>query len=97
MFYPNRAVFSFLAPVPFSPVLGLPFRRSQHGYKFWFGMVEVWYGQVFTLQILSEPNPLFGTRAIFTRAVPEIFCSVNRGLVLFAIPDVKITGLKSYI
>lgn len=64
-----------------------------------FGSAQLKFGtdRLFTLQILSEPNPLFGTRAIFPPAVPEIFCSVNRALVLFAIPDVKITGLKSYI
>ena len=64
-----------------------------------FGSAWLKFGtdRLFTLQILSEPNRLFGTRAIFPPAVPEIFCNVNRALVLFAIPDVKITGLKSYI
>ena len=37
--------------------------------------------RLFTLQILSEPNPFFGTLTIFTRAVPKIFCSVNRDVI----------------
>ena len=55
-----------------------------------FGSAQLKFGmdRLFTLQNLSEPNHLFGTRYIFTRAVLEIFCSVNRALVLFAIPDV---------
>ena len=59
-----------------------------------FGSAWLKFGtdRLFTLQFFSEPNPLFGTRAIFPLAVPDIFCSVNRALVLFALPDVKITG-----
>ena len=95
MFYPNRAVFSFSAPVPFSPVLGLPLRRSQHGYKFWFGMVEIWYRQVVYPANFIRAEPSFWDPCHFPpQPCQKIFCNVNRALVLFAIPDVKITGLN---
>ena len=48
-----------------------------------FGLACMKFGMdwLFTLPILSEPNPFFfENRAIFTWAVPNFFCSVNRAL-----------------
>ena len=50
--------------------------------KFWFGRYKIWYGKIIYTKKFTRDRTLFlGTRAIFIRSVPKIFCSVNGALV----------------
>ena len=81
LFYPNRAAF-FQHPYHFHPCSDYLAEGPSTGKNFGSAGMKFGTDRLFTLQILSEPNPFFGTRAIFTRAVPKIFCGVNRPLAL---------------
>ena len=73
-----RAGPSFWERVPISPVLGLPFQKGRARVKFWVGRDKIWYGKIIYTTEFTRAEPFFlGTRAIFIRAVPKIFCSVN--------------------
>ena len=62
---------------PNFPVLGLPFQKVRARVKFWPGTGKIWYGKViYTVKFCSRAT-FFGTRTIFIRAVPKIWCSVN--------------------
>ena len=85
-----RARLIFVAPVPISPVLGLPFQKGRARVKFWFGKGKIWYGKIIYTTKFTRAEPFFfGTRAIFIRAVPKIFCSVNGAKVTFRVDHVN--------
>ena len=70
-----RAGPRFWECVPISPVLGLPFQKGGARVKFWVGRDKIWYGKIIYTTKFTRV-----TRAIFIRAVPKIFCSVNGAL-----------------
>ena len=72
-----RAGLVFLVRVPILPVLGLPFQKVR-------ARMKLGTAKSFTLHNLSEPNHFFfGTRTVFIRAVPNLFCSANGPQVSF--------------
>ena len=56
----------FVAPIPISPGLRLPFQKSQTQVKFWFGRDKIWYGKIIYTTKFTQAEPFFlGTRDIF--------------------------------
>ena len=73
-----RARLIFLAPVPISPGLGLPFQKGRARVKFWFDRDKIWYGKVLYTTKFTRAEPFFWVGVPFlSQPVPNIFRSVN--------------------
>ena len=57
--FESRARPIFLAPVPISPGLGLPFEKGRAWVKFWFGRDKIWYGKAIYTTKFTRAEPFF--------------------------------------
>ena len=76
LFYPNRAVF-FQRLYHFHPYSDYLAEGPSKGKNFRSARMKFGTDRLFTLQILSEPNPFFRDPCHFHRALPKVFCSVK--------------------
>ena len=75
-----RARLIFLAPVPISPGLGLPFQTGRARVKFWFGRDNIYYRKVLYTTKFTRAGRFFGYAYHFYPSPYQKFSVVQMGL-----------------